>query len=35
AVFSELTLAKWSAKSLGEEQMPFSFSEWDILDMAE
>lgn len=35
AVFSELTLAKWSAKSLGEEQLPFSFSEWDVLDMAE
>ncbi|MBC8579135.1 phage tail tube protein [Zhenhengia yiwuensis] len=35
AVFSELTLANWSAKSLGEEQLPFSFSEWDILDTAE
>lgn len=32
AVFDELTLANWSAKTLGEEQTSFTFSDWDLLD---
>lgn len=32
AVFDELTLANWKAKELGEESMPFTFSDWDLLD---
>lgn len=35
AVFDELTLADWAAKTVGEEQMPFTFSDWDLLDTAE
>ena len=31
-VFEELTLANWEAKKNGEESIPFSFSDWDILD---
>lgn len=34
AVFSELTLANWTSKSLVEESLPFSFSDWDVLDTA-
>ena len=32
AVFDELTLANWAAKTLGEEQVSFTFSDWDLLD---
>lgn len=32
AVFDELTLANWKAKELGEESVPFTFSDWDFLD---
>lgn len=32
AVFDELTLANWKAKELGEESIPFTFSDWDLLD---
>ena len=35
AVFDELILANWSAKTLGEEQINFTFSDWDLLDIAE
>ena len=35
AVFDELILANWSAKTLGEEQINFTFSDWDLLDTAE
>ena len=34
AVFDELVLANWSAKTLGEEQVNFTFSDWDLLDVA-
>lgn len=30
--FDELTLANWEAKKLGEESVPFSFTDWDVLD---
>lgn len=32
ATLEKLTLASWEAKSLGEETIPFSFTDWDILD---
>ncbi len=32
AVFDDLTLANWESKKLGEEDMPFTFSDWDVLD---
>lgn len=32
AVFDELTLANWKAKELGEESIPFTFNDWDLLD---
>ncbi|MDU6854482.1 MAG: phage tail tube protein [Zhenhengia sp.] len=36
AVFDKLILANWSsAKTLGEEQINFTFSDWDLLDIAE
>lgn len=31
-VFTELTLANWAAGTLGEESIPFNFSDWDLLD---
>lgn len=31
-VFDELTLANWEAKKMGEEDIPFSFSSWELLD---
>lgn len=31
-VFDELTLANWEAKKLGEESMPFTFTDWEVLD---
>lgn len=34
AVFDELTLANWEAKKICEESIPFTFSDWDILDTA-
>lgn len=35
AVFDELHLADWSAKKNGEESYNFTFSDWDLLDLAE
>jgi len=35
AVFDELILADWSAKKMGEESYNFTFSDWDILDLAD
>lgn len=35
ATFDELTLANWEAKKIGEESIPFTFSDWDVLDVAE
>lgn len=34
AVFDSLILADWTAKKLGEESYPFTFTDWDILDQA-
>lgn len=31
--FDELTLIDWEAKKNGEESMPFTFSDWDLLDL--
>lgn len=31
-VFDELTLADWEAGKLGEESIPFTFSDWNVLD---
>lgn len=33
--FDELTIANWEAKKLGEESMPFSFTDWEFLDLIE
>lgn len=33
ATFDELTLANWEAKKNGEEEVNFTFSEWDVLDL--
>lgn len=30
--FDELTIANWEAKKLGEESIPFSFTDWEFLD---
>ena len=30
--FDELTLANWEAKKLGEESIPFSFTDWELMD---
>ncbi len=30
--FDELTLANWEAKKLGEESIPFTFTDWKLLD---
>lgn len=35
AVFDELILADWSAKKMGEESYNFTFSDWDVLDVAD
>jgi hypothetical protein len=35
AVLDELTLADWAAKKAGEESIPFTFSDWDLLDTIE
>ncbi|WP_034438822.1 phage tail tube protein [Clostridium ihumii] len=32
-VFSELTLADWEAKKNGEESIPFTFTDWEPLDL--
>lgn len=32
AVFDTMTLADWSAKKNGEENYPFTFSDWEVLD---
>lgn len=34
-VFTELTLADWEAGKLGEESIPFNFSDFDILESIE
>lgn len=34
ATFNGLTLANWKAKTAGEEQVDFTFTDWDIQDMA-
>lgn len=34
-VFTELTLANWEAGKLGEESIPFNFSDFDILESIE
>lgn len=31
--FDELSIANWEAKKLGEESIPFSFTDWDYLDV--
>ena len=31
-IFDEMTLANWEAKKLGEESIPFTFTDWDLLD---
>lgn len=31
--FEELTLANWEAKKMGQESIPFTFSDWDFLDL--
>lgn len=31
-VFTELTLANWEAGTLGEESIPFNFSDWEVLE---
>lgn len=33
--FDELTLASWEAKKNGEESIPFTFSDWEFLDLIE
>jgi len=33
--FEELTLANWEAKTAGEEEVPFSFEDWEPLDLIE
>lgn len=33
--FSSLTLADWSAKALGTITQPFTFTDWDFIDMIE
>lgn len=33
ATFDELTLADWEAKKNGEESIPFTFDDWDFLDL--
>ncbi|MGL5243685.1 MAG: phage tail tube protein [Sarcina sp.] len=35
ACFEELTLIDWEAKKNGEESIPFTFSEWELLDVIE
>ena len=31
--FDEVTIANWEAKKLGEESIPFSFTDWEFLDV--
>lgn len=31
-VFTEVTLANWQAGSLGEEAVPFNFTDWEVLE---
>jgi hypothetical protein len=33
AVLDEISLANWEAKKNGEESIPFTFSDWDFLDV--
>ncbi len=33
ATFEKLTLADWESKKNGEETQPFSFTDWDLLDL--
>lgn len=30
--FDELTLANWEVKKIGEESMPFTFEDWEVID---
>ena len=30
---NEIALAAWEAKKLGEESIPFTFSDWELLDV--
>jgi len=32
-MFDELTLVDWEAKKNGEESIPFTFQDWDLLDL--
>jgi hypothetical protein len=32
AVFDEMSLANWEAKKAGEDSIPFTFTDWDLLD---
>jgi hypothetical protein len=32
-MFDELTLVDWEAKKNGEESVPFTFQDWDLLDL--
>lgn len=34
ATFDEINLADWEVKKILEENLPFTFSDWDILDVA-
>lgn len=34
AVFDELTLIDWEAQKNGEEKIPFTFSNWDVINLA-
>lgn len=34
-VFENLNLANWEAKTAGEDEIPFAFEEWDLLDLIE
>lgn len=33
--FDELTLVNWELKKLGEESIPFTFTDWEVLDKIE
>lgn len=34
ATFDEIDLANWEVKKIVEENLPFTFSDWDVLDVA-
>lgn len=33
--FDELTLANWERRKVGEESIPFTFTDWELLDLIE